>query len=167
MSRFQFARWRCWAATLTRAVGGRRWPKTPTLFAVASRDWALTTLRIARSATLAAASGSRVVIARALAQQAGFLLMDEPNAHLDLVHQLEVYRLARELAAEGQAVLLICHDLLLAPLWVDAAVVMDQGRIVAIGPPSDVLQAGLLHRVFAAKAEITWADGQVSARFDE
>ena len=109
----------------------------------------------------------RVVIARALVQQAGVLLMDEPNAHLDLVHQLEVYRLARELAAEGQAVLLICHDLLLAPLWVDAAVVMDQGRIVTVGPPGDVLQADLLHRVFAAKAEITWDDGRVSARFAE
>ena len=63
--------------------------------------------------------------------------------------------------------LLICHDLLLAPLWVDAAVVMDQGRIVTVGPPGDVLQADLLHRVFAAKAEITWDDGRVSARFAE
>ena len=52
--------------------------------------------------------------------------------------------------------LLICHDLLLAPLWVDAAVVMDQGRIVAVGSPGDVLHADLLQRVFAAKAEITW-----------
>ena len=49
--------------------------------------------------------------------------------------------------------LLICHDLLLAPLWVDAAVVIDQGRIVTVGPPGDVLQADLLHRVFAANAE--------------
>ena len=76
----------------------------------------------------------RAVIARALAQQGSVLLLDEPNTHLDLAHQLEVYRLARTLAAEGQSVLIICHDLLVSPLMVDTAVVMDRGRIVAIGP---------------------------------
>ena len=64
--------------------------------------------------------------------------------------------------------LLICHDLLLAPLWVDVAVVMNQAQIVAVGPPGKVLQADLLHRVFAAKAEIIWDNsGRVSARFEE
>ena len=78
----------------------------------------------------------RAVIARALAQQGSVLLMDEPNTHLDLAHQLEVYRLARALAAEGQAVLIICHDLLVSPLMVDRAVVMDRGQIVAGGQPT-------------------------------
>ena len=58
MFRFPFARWRCWAATPTRAVGGRRWPKTPKWSAVALRGWAWATLRIARSANSAAASGN-------------------------------------------------------------------------------------------------------------
>lgn len=69
----------------------------------------------------------RVVIARALAQRGSTLLMDEPNAHLDLAHQIEVYRLARTLAGEGQAVLMICHDLLVAPLMVDLAMAMHGG----------------------------------------
>ncbi len=107
-----------------------------------------------------------VVIARALAQQGSVLLLDEPNTHLDLAHQLEVYRLARTLAAEGQAVLIICHDLLISPLMVDTAAVMDRGRIVAIGPVRDVLDAKLLARVFATSASISWGAGpSVCARF--
>ncbi len=100
----------------------------------------------------------RAVIARALAQQGSVLLMDEPNTHLDLAHQLEVYRLARSLAAEGQSVLIICHDLLVSPLMVDRAVVMDRGRITANGLVHEVLDAALLARVFATKARISWGD---------
>jgi iron complex transport system ATP-binding protein len=108
----------------------------------------------------------RVVIARALAQQGKVLLLDEPNTHLDLAHQLEVYRLAKSLAAEGQSVLIICHDLLVSPLMVDTAVVIDRGRIVTTGPAREVFDARLLAEVFATKARISWDDGaRVSAQF--
>ena len=100
----------------------------------------------------------RAVIARALAQQSGVLLLDEPNTHLDLADQLEVYRLARTLAAEGQSVLIICHDLLVSPLMVDKAVVMDRGKIVAIGAVHEVFDARLLAQVFATNASISWGD---------
>ena len=93
--------------------------------------------------------------------------MDEPNAHLDLSHQVDVYRLARSLAADGRAVLIICHDLLVSPLMVDAALVLSGGRIVASGPVRDVLSSEILDRVFATRASIVW-DGAsaVTARFD-
>lgn len=92
--------------------------------------------------------------------------MDEPNTHLDLAHQLEVYRLARSLAAEGQSVLIICHDLLVSPLMVDRAVVMDRGRITANGLVHEALDAALLARVFATKASISWGDAlKVCAQF--
>jgi iron complex transport system ATP-binding protein len=108
----------------------------------------------------------RAVIARALAQQGSVLLLDEPNTHLDLAHQLEVYRLARTLAAEGQSVLIICHDLLVSPLMVDTAVVMDRGQIAAVGPVHEVLDARLLAQVFATKASISWGDAsRVCAQF--
>jgi iron complex transport system ATP-binding protein len=94
------------------------------------------------------------------------LLLDEPNTHLDLAHQLEVYRLAKSLAAEGQAVLIICHDLLVSPMMVDTAAVMDRGQIVATGPTREVLDARLLAKVFATKASISWGDGaRVFAQF--
>lgn len=108
----------------------------------------------------------RAVIARALAQHGSIMLMDEPNTHLDLAHQLEVYHLARELAAEGQAVLMICHDLLIAPLMVDVAVVMHHGQIVATGAPRDALSSRMLTDVFSTTAHIDWpASGHVSADF--
>jgi iron complex transport system ATP-binding protein len=101
-----------------------------------------------------------------LAQQGSILLLDEPNTHLDLAHQLEVYRLAKSLAAEGQSVLIICHDLLVSPMMVDTAVVMDRGQIVATGPVRKAFDARLLAEVFATKASISWGDGsKVSAQF--
>ncbi len=108
----------------------------------------------------------RAVLARALAQQGRVLLLDEPNAHLDIAHQIEMYRLIRAAASEGQAVLMICHDLLVAPLFVDRAAVMCEGRIVACGPPREALDAELLARVFAAPMEIAWdGAGRVTASF--
>jgi iron complex transport system ATP-binding protein len=93
-----------------------------------------------------------------LAQQGRVLLLDEPNTHLDLAHQLEVYRLARTLAAEGQSVLIICHDLLLSPLMVDIAVVMHLGRICASGPVREALTDEVLDRVFNTKVRVSWDD---------
>ncbi len=108
----------------------------------------------------------RAVIARSLAQQGQVLLLDEPNSHLDLAHQIEVYRLTRSLAAEGQAVLMICHDLLVAPLMVDAAVVLAGGQVVAAGPPREVFDEKLIEQVFAAEVAISWDDARrVTARF--
>jgi iron complex transport system ATP-binding protein len=98
----------------------------------------------------------RTVIARALAQQGEVLLLDEPNAHLDLAHQLEVYRLAKALAREGQAVLIICHDLLVSPLMVDTALVLNRGQLVATGCPREVLASDLLTTVFGARVAISW-----------
>ncbi len=98
----------------------------------------------------------RVVIARALTQLGDVLLLDEPNAHLDLRHQLDVYRIAKETAAEGKAVLIICHDLILAPLSIDEAVVMRAGRIVAQGKPHETLSPEIIRDVFEADVEINW-----------
>jgi iron complex transport system ATP-binding protein len=98
----------------------------------------------------------RVVIARALAQQGRVLLLDEPALHLDIAHQLELYRLVRTLAAEGLAVLMVCHDILLAPLFVDTAVLMAGGRVFAEGSAPSVLTADNIAAAFGAHAHITW-----------
>jgi len=105
----------------------------------------------------------RIVLARALAQEGHVLLLDEPASHLDIAHQLELYRLVRALAAEGQAVLMICHDLLVAPMFVDAAVLMARGRAVATGKVGDVLAPDNLADAFGLRAEIAWGAGTVRA----
>ena len=70
----------------------------------------------------------RALIARALAQDAPLLLMDEPSAHLDASHQAWLVRLVRELAGEGRAVVVALHDLNLASAMADRAILLADGR---------------------------------------
>ncbi|MEU5607275.1 ABC transporter ATP-binding protein [Streptomyces sparsogenes] len=91
----------------------------------------------------------RVLIARALAQQPRVLVLDEPTNHLDIAHQLEVLSLVR---AGGLTVLAALHDLNLAAAHCDVLYVITGGRIVASGPPRDVLRPPLLAEVFGVRA---------------
>ncbi|MGW2630739.1 ABC transporter ATP-binding protein [Streptomyces chattanoogensis] len=91
----------------------------------------------------------RVLIARALAQEPKVLVLDEPTNHLDIAQQLEVLALVRE---SGLTALTALHDLNLAAVHCDELHVIAQGRIVASGPPHDVLTAGLLAEVFGVRA---------------
>ena len=82
----------------------------------------------------------RVLIARALAQSARTLLLDEPTAHLDLKHQASVLSLVCDLAhAENYAVLIALHDLNLAAQYADRVALLSNGAVVAIGTPEEVL----------------------------
>jgi iron complex transport system ATP-binding protein len=94
------------------------------------------------------------MVARALAQQARILLLDEPTAHLDVSRRLEVLALVRELADEGCSALVVSHDLGLAARECDRLAVLGEGRILAAGPPADSLQPDLLRRAFGVEAEI-------------
>jgi iron complex transport system ATP-binding protein len=82
----------------------------------------------------------RVLIARALAQSAHTLLLDEPTAHLDLKHQANVLSLVCSLAHdEHYAVLIALHDLNLAAQYADRVALLSNGTLAAIGTPEQVL----------------------------
>jgi len=102
----------------------------------------------------------RVVVARALAQEAEVLLLDEPATHLDIAHQLELYQLLQALACQGYAILLVSHDLLLAPLFLDRAVLLAGGAVVASGAPGEILSADHMRAAFGVDLAVTWTDGQ-------
>nr|WP_234355389.1 ABC transporter ATP-binding protein [Kitasatospora aureofaciens] len=91
----------------------------------------------------------RVLFARALVQEPRLLVLDEPTNHLDIAHQLEVLALARE---AGPTVLTALHDLNLAAGHCDRLYVLAAGRIVAAGPPAEVLRPALLAEVFGVRA---------------
>jgi len=91
----------------------------------------------------------RAFIARALAQQPEILLLDEPNAHLDISHQLDVFRLIKKRNTEsGLTVLSVSHDLNLAAAYSDRVAMLQQGTVAAIGKPGDVLTAERIRQVF-------------------
>lgn len=91
----------------------------------------------------------RVNLARALAQEARYLILDEPTTHLDLHHQTQLMHMLRQHAqAQGVGVLLVLHDLNLASQYADWIALMSEGRIVAHGTPDEVLQPMLLERVY-------------------
>ena len=93
----------------------------------------------------------RVNVARALAQDAPVLLLDEPTAHLDPRHQHEVLQVARELAAEGCAVLAVLHDVNLAATYADRVALLADGRLLDQGTPWQVLTPERLRNVFGLR----------------
>lgn len=90
----------------------------------------------------------RARIARALAQEAPILLLDEPTAGLDLRYRMELFHLLRELRAEGPAVLVITHDLNLAARFADRLLLLDRGRATARGAPRNVLSREALEAMY-------------------
>lgn len=95
----------------------------------------------------------RVHLARVLAQlwpgEAGqVLLLDEPTATLDPLHQLQILHTVRQLADRGVAVLVVLHDLNLAARYADCLVLLKQGQVHSEGRPDSVLQPSVLSDVF-------------------
>jgi iron complex transport system ATP-binding protein len=91
----------------------------------------------------------RVWVAMALAQQTDLLLLDEPTTFLDISHQVDLLRLLRDLNREtGRTIVTVLHDLNLACRYSDHLIAMCDGRILAEGPPADVVTAELVEKVF-------------------
>jgi iron complex transport system ATP-binding protein len=105
--------------------------------------------------SLSGGEGQRVVLARALAQQAPVLLLDEPTAALDVGHQQQVLELVDGLRAErGLTVVSAMHDLTLAGQFADRLVLLSRGRAVADGPPETVLTEDLIGEHYGAKVRV-------------
>jgi len=101
---------------------------------------------------LSAGEQARVQFARCLAQlepdDDGLLLMDEPVAHADLRHQHALLAAARERARRGGAVLAILHDPNQALHYADRILLLQAGRVIASGPPREILQPALLTALY-------------------
>lgn len=94
----------------------------------------------------------RALIARALTQCTGTIVLDEPTNHLDLRHQHDALHLLRR---TGTTVVAALHDLNLAIAYCDRICVLDDGEVVALGAPADVLTEDLIADVYGVHADIT------------
>ena len=93
----------------------------------------------------------KAYIAMALAQDTDVILLDEPTTYLDVSHQLQLLRQAKDLAKMGKHVLVVIHDLSHGLESADRVVLMDGGNAVIEGTPEEVYQSGTLERVFGVK----------------
>ena len=127
----------------------------------------------ARVERLSGGERARAHLARVLAQLAAgrttgggrYLLLDEPTANLDPLHQITTMRAARNVAANGVGVVVVLHDINLAAAFADRIVFMRGGRIVADGPIRDTLTEAMLRAVYDIDIRVDIdPDGAVHAR---
>jgi iron complex transport system ATP-binding protein len=90
----------------------------------------------------------RVRLARALAQGASALVLDEPTTFLDIAHEMAVFQLLDRLVRGGMAVLLVSHQLNLVARFADHIVLLHRGRVAVSGAPNDVMRADVLEEVY-------------------
>lgn len=104
--------------------------------------------------TLSGGEKQRVAVARGLAAEPDFLLLDEPTANLDVRHGLDIFHLLRRLAGEGHGVVVATHELGAALRFADRVLLMDAGRCVYSGPARDAVHPARLEPVFQVRAEM-------------
>jgi ferric hydroxamate transport system ATP-binding protein len=97
----------------------------------------------------------RVWLATCLAQDTAVLLLDEPTTFLDLRYQVEILDLTRELAdAHHVAVGIVLHDLNQAAAVADRVVLLDNGRVRAVGPPRNVFTEAILTETYGIRIDV-------------
>jgi len=127
-------------------------------YEVASQSMELTHTTAFADRPITALSGGerqRCMIARALAQQPSVLILDEPTAHLDINHQIEILDLARRLTADRElATLVVIHDLNLASQYCDRLMLLAGGRVIAEGPPEEVVTERCIRAAYGADVQV-------------
>lgn len=101
--------------------------------------------------TLSGGEQQRVFLARALAQQTQCLILDEPTNHLDIKYQLQLMDIVRSLRLTVVAAI---HDLNIAAMYCNKLFVLQNGRIIAFGPPKQVLTREFIRQVYEVEAKL-------------
>jgi iron complex transport system ATP-binding protein len=111
-------------------------------------------LRRRKMNQLSGGERQRVYLAQALSQQPEILLLDEPIAHLDIHHQLDVFKLLKKISGEGKTVVVILHNLNFAFNYCQRIILLKAGKIVATGPSEEIMKEEILSDVFSVRFQI-------------
>ncbi|MGI5243571.1 ABC transporter ATP-binding protein [Dactylosporangium sp. CA-139066] len=123
-------------------------------------SWAMEATEVSSLASsyvdeLSGGQRQRVWIAMVLAQETPLLLLDEPTTYLDIAHQIDILDLCADLHRDhGRTLVAVLHDLNLAARYATHLVAMRDGRILAEGPPSEVVTAELMTAVFGLPCRV-------------
>ncbi|MGW3366008.1 ABC transporter ATP-binding protein [Streptosporangium canum] len=133
----------------------RQWsPDDDTAIGFALDRTGLRDLTEAQAGRLSGGQRQRAWIAMVLAQQTDLLLLDEPTTFLDIAHQYELLELCRELHEDGRTIVAVLHDLNQAARFASHLIAMKEGRVIAQGPPPEVLTPQLVEEVFGLACDI-------------
>lgn len=114
---------------------------------------------------LSGGEAHRVMIARALAQQTPILLLDEPTAHLDIKHQVELFDLLHSLNREnGLTILCVSHDINLAAQYSHRVALLSEGSFLAYGTPCDVITKENIFRAYQTYVDVDMTQQQKAPR---
>ena len=108
-----------------------------------------------RLGQLSGGERQRVIIARAICQQSKVLLLDEPTASLDPAHQLRIMDLMERLRQQEQiTIIMVSHDLNLASAYADRLLLLNEGRVTALGTPNEVLSGDTLEQSYGCRLHV-------------
>ncbi|MBP2316325.1 ABC transporter ATP-binding protein [Azospirillum soli] len=115
--------------------------------------------------TLSGGQRQRAFVAMAFCQGTDYLLLDEPLNNLDMMYARQMMRLLRKVVdRRGRTVVIVLHDINYAAAYADRIVAMKDGRIVAHGPPNDVLTVGRLEQLYGYRMQVHRIDGRTMIR---
>lgn len=130
---------------------------------IAGQAMELTGIRELRDRSINTVSGGekqRTVIARAITQQTGIILLDEPVSHLDIYHQIEILKKIKALNENRRITVLVAlHDLNLAAAFSDYLILMNHGKIHSLGPPDKILKKETIKEIYGVDVDILKAPG--------
>ena len=121
-----------------------------------------------RSVTqLSGGEKQRVIVARAIVQDTDVLMLDEATSNLDIEHTLEIMRVLYQKVRNTQKTIIAAiHDLNLAAAFCDDIIVLNEGKIIEIGPVKEILTTDMISKVFSVKADVFHEEKHIRIHFE-